>query len=164
MPSGYESLVEEAAAGAELDAIAAERDAAQARVAALEAEVARLALAEATLVREGFEEVRRLRARLCARNQDSTSQFCALAEEAALRAADAQNERDHTVGVLQARVAALEAVLAEPADEEMRRLDYVYTEAFEAKNLDCGQDAVCREAGIGAVLADLRQRAGVSSE
>ena len=103
-------------------------------------------------------EVERLRPPGCARNQDSTSQFCALAEEAALRAADAQNERNHTVGVLQARVAAL-AVLAEPDEEEAGRLGSLL---YRVGWLERERGVPFLNNMARAILADLRQRAGVT--
>lgn len=71
--------------------------------------------------------------------------------------AQAREERD----AAQACVAALEAVLAEPGTEEVERLCDVYDAGYRTS--EWGESSRLSEwAGIRAILADLRQRAGVS--
>lgn len=76
------------------------------------------------------------------------------------RVAELERERDAAL----ARVAALEALLAEPSEEEAERLCDVYDIVYRSHDLrDLGTRA-CERAGVRAILADLRRRAGVGDE
>ncbi len=58
-----------------------------------------------------------------------------------------------------AEVAKLRAVIAEPTGEEADRLGRVYTRAFDDA-FEGERSVACRAAGIRAILADQRRRAG----